>query len=68
MPLTSTPDPTGCGDVFGAAFFLKYLESGSSQKAAEFANKVAAYHTTYAGTDGLATAPGFLQTQTTASV
>lgn len=64
MPLTPTPDPTGCGDVFGAAFFLQYLQTGSSRQAAEVANKVAAYHTTYAGTDGLAAAPGFLQKHT----
>lgn len=66
MPLTSTPDPTGCGDVFGAVFFLKYLETHSSRQAAEIANMVAAYHTTYAGTDGLAAAPGFLQQHTPA--
>lgn len=63
MPLTDTPDPTGCGDVFGAAYFLKYLETGSSKQAAELANKVAAYHTTYPGTGGLANAPGFLSEQ-----
>lgn len=68
LPLTQTPDPTGCGDVFGAAFFLKYLQSHSSREAADMANKVAAYHTTYAGTAGLAGAPGFLQTHNTASV
>ncbi|MEX2115744.1 MAG: carbohydrate kinase family protein [Bacteroidota bacterium] len=66
MPLTPAPDPTGCGDVFGAAFFLKYLETGSSRQAADIANKVAAYHTTYAGTGGLAAALRFLQQQTPA--
>ncbi|MBI4418722.1 MAG: carbohydrate kinase family protein [Ignavibacteriales bacterium] len=51
--LTDSPDPTGCGDVFGAAFLVEYLASGSALKAADLANKVAAYHTTYSGTENL---------------
>ncbi|GJQ21292.1 MAG: hypothetical protein HBSIN02_16470 [Bacteroidia bacterium] len=51
--LTDSPDPTGCGDVFGAAFFAEYLRTHSALRAAGIANKVAAWHTTYSGTAGL---------------
>jgi sugar/nucleoside kinase (ribokinase family) len=34
-------DTTGCGDVFGAAFFLKYLKSQDLMAAATLANKAA---------------------------
>jgi sugar/nucleoside kinase (ribokinase family) len=51
--LTDSPDPTGCGDVFGAAFLAEYLSTHSALRAAGIANKVAAWHTTYSGTAGL---------------
>jgi sugar/nucleoside kinase (ribokinase family) len=35
-------DTTGCGDVFGAAFFLKYLKTRDLADAARFANAAAA--------------------------
>ena len=53
IALSDSPDPTGCGDVFGGAYFATYLETGSSAKAAETANKVAAFHTTFSGTSKL---------------
>ena len=46
-------DTTGCGDVFGAAFVYRYVESRDYVKAAEFANKIAAIKTGFRGIDGL---------------
>jgi sugar/nucleoside kinase (ribokinase family) len=40
-------DTTGCGDVFGAAFFYQYLKAKDSFLAAEFANKTAALNATF---------------------
>lgn len=40
-------DSTGCGDVFGSAFFYHYLKSKDSFIAAEYANKVAALNATF---------------------
>jgi len=39
-------DPTGCGDVFGAAYLFAYLKTKDSFVAAEFANAVASLNTT----------------------
>jgi sugar/nucleoside kinase (ribokinase family) len=36
--------PTGCGDVFGAAFFYHYLHSKEAHPAAQWANTIAAYN------------------------
>jgi sugar/nucleoside kinase (ribokinase family) len=46
-------DPTGCGDVFGAAFIFRYAMGGSLIAAAEFANTVAAGKVLIAGSDGM---------------
>jgi sugar/nucleoside kinase (ribokinase family) len=46
-------DPTGCGDVFGAAFIYRYAMSGDLIAAAEFANTVAAAKVPIAGSDGM---------------
>jgi sugar/nucleoside kinase (ribokinase family) len=43
-------DPTGCGDVFGAAFFYSFLKSKDVHIAAEYANKVAALNVTFRST------------------
>ncbi len=40
-------DPTGCGDVFGAAFHYLYLKTKDSFFAAESANKIAALNATF---------------------
>ncbi|MEX0602280.1 MAG: carbohydrate kinase family protein [Bacteroidota bacterium] len=53
-------DPTGCGDVFGAAFLKYSLSSGDPLRAAEEANAVAAFHATQKGPDGLDTMGEFL--------
>jgi sugar/nucleoside kinase (ribokinase family) len=46
-------DATGCGDVFGAAFFYQYLKLKDSFTAAEFANKIAALNSTFKSTNEL---------------
>lgn len=46
-------DATGSGDVFGAAFLYSFLKSGSVEGAAEFANSIAAFNTTFMGSGGL---------------
>jgi len=38
---SAVEDPTGCGDVFGAAFVFRYLEGGDPAECAGFAVKVA---------------------------
>jgi sugar/nucleoside kinase (ribokinase family) len=46
-------DTTGCGDVFGAAFFYQNLKCKDSFIAAEFANKAAALNATFVNAQGL---------------
>ncbi len=48
-----TPDPTGCGDVFGAAFLFRYAKSGDGIDAARFANRVAARKAAMQGSNEL---------------
>lgn len=42
-------DPTGCGDIFGAAYCAKYLETRDSLQSAGFANTVATHKALYGG-------------------
>lgn len=42
-------DPTGCGDVFGAAYCARYLHSKNIAASVEFANRVAAFKAKSAG-------------------
>jgi sugar/nucleoside kinase (ribokinase family) len=42
-------DPTGAGDIFAAAFFIRLQQTGSGWEAAEFANQIAALSVTTAG-------------------
>jgi sugar/nucleoside kinase (ribokinase family) len=44
-------DATGCGDAFGSAFIVKYLETYNPVKSAEFANMVAGINCTLKGTN-----------------
>ena len=46
-------DPTGCGDVFAAAFIIKYQETSDPIKSAKYANKIAGKNGQYNGTDWL---------------
>lgn len=48
-------DPTGAGDVFAAAFFLRYAESRDCLDAARFANCVASFVVEGAGATNLPT-------------
>lgn len=40
------PDPTGCGDVFGAAYLYRYVQTGDVIDAAKYANRVASHRVT----------------------
>jgi sugar/nucleoside kinase (ribokinase family) len=46
-------DSTGCGDVFGAAFLYHSLKEKDYIRAAEFANRAAAFKSTFSGTAGI---------------
>ncbi len=46
-------DTVGCGDVFGAAFFVEYLKTKDLVKAAESGNKAASVKSTFRGPEGL---------------
>ena len=52
-PVVDTVDPTGAGDVFTAAFVIKYLEGVGLEKAARFAAAAAALSTRSFGTSGI---------------
>lgn len=49
--ISSMVDTTGCGDVFGAAFVVKFLETQDVLQSARFANLVAAANATLPGTN-----------------
>ena len=49
-------DPTGAGDIFAAAFFVNFYETGEAWASARFANQVAALSVTRVGLDGVPTA------------
>ena len=49
IPGTAVADPTGCGDVFAAAYCAHYLSSKDSTESARFANTVAARKATMIG-------------------
>jgi sugar/nucleoside kinase (ribokinase family) len=46
-------DPTGAGDVFAAAFFVRLTQTGDPWKAARFANRLATASITLEGVGGL---------------
>ena len=48
---TSSNDPTGCGDVFGSAFLYQYCKTKNYERAAGFANEIAAANSTLSGSD-----------------
>lgn len=49
IPVATTRDATGCGDVFGAAYCSRYLATNDARQAAEYANTVAAFNATLNG-------------------
>lgn len=49
----SSYDPPGCGDVFGAAYFYNLLKSNDPVSAAEIANRIAAWKSTFTGSHRL---------------
>jgi sugar/nucleoside kinase (ribokinase family) len=46
-------DPTGAGDVFAAAFFVRLLNTRDPWEAARFANRMAAISVTRPGVAGV---------------
>jgi sugar/nucleoside kinase (ribokinase family) len=48
-------EPTGAGDVFAGAFFLKYAETNDACLAADWANCVASFAVEAPGTTGIPT-------------
>jgi adenosine kinase len=54
---------TGCGDVFGAAFFYEYLRAKDSRAAASYANRAAAVKSLFHGPDGLVSLKQQLSTE-----
>jgi sugar/nucleoside kinase (ribokinase family) len=52
-PAVNEVDPTGAGDVFAAAFFVRLHETHSPHEAARFANGVAANSVTQVGLAGV---------------
>ena len=54
-PIEREIDPTGAGDIFAAAFFVRLKQTGEPVTAARFANCIAARSVTRRGLDGLPT-------------
>lgn len=48
-PAESQVDPTGAGDIFAAAFFIRLRQTNNPWQAAEFSNRIAALSVTVAG-------------------
>ncbi len=55
-PRVNDLDPTGAGDVFAAAFFVRLLDTRDPWEAARFANRIAAISVTRPGMLGVPTA------------
>jgi hypothetical protein len=53
-PRVETLDPTGCGDVFGAAAFARLLADDPLESALRHANELAARNAAFRGAGGLA--------------
>ena len=52
-PIEQRVDPTGCGDVFAAAFCYHLAHHHDVAAAAVFANQIAALNVAYTGSDGI---------------
>jgi sugar/nucleoside kinase (ribokinase family) len=55
-PVVAEVDPTGAGDVFAAAFFIRLLNTRDPWEAARFANRMAAISVTRPGLAGVPSA------------
>ena len=55
VPVRPEPeiDPTGAGDIFAAAFFIRFRETGEAVEAARFANACAALSVRKTGLSGV---------------
>lgn len=67
IKLKQVVDTTGCGDVFGAAFFYFYLKTKDAQRACHYANQFAAHNATFSGSSGLKTLSEFKRNINTVS-
>jgi sugar/nucleoside kinase (ribokinase family) len=54
FPVTEV-DANGAGDVFAAAFLIRYFETGDAIESARFAAVVASFHVEHVGTEGIPT-------------
>ncbi|MBI4429466.1 MAG: carbohydrate kinase family protein [Ignavibacteriales bacterium] len=63
---TNAVDPTGCGDVFGAAFLAEYVRTRDWNRSADFANQVAAAKTLFSGVEGVDRIPKMLEVRSIA--
>ena len=52
-PYVDAPDPTGCGDVFGAVLFSRLLAGDGLDAAMTYANRLAARNAGFRGATGL---------------
>lgn len=68
LALSSAPDPTGCGDVFGAAYLSRLIHVKDPVAAAQFANRAAAINTTFRDADGIRALSARLAAQERASL
>jgi len=50
---STTIDPTGCGDVFGAAYLYNYVITGDIVGSAQFANRIAARKAEITGSESM---------------
>lgn len=53
IPLKKEAEPTGCGDVFAAAYCSRYMKAHDVAGAVEFANRVAAAKAETTGSDAI---------------
>jgi sugar/nucleoside kinase (ribokinase family) len=53
ITIEGAPDPTGCGDVFGAAYCAHYVKTKEVLNSAIFANKVAALNAGLTGSEDI---------------
>ena len=53
VALSDAPNPTGCGDVFGAAYLSRLIEVKDPVAATAYANRAAAIKTTFRDAEGL---------------